>query len=341
MGNQLIQKEENLKGLLTNKVKALQSLLGDAEKAKRFMAAALQVGLNNDLAQCSEESIINAVMGVAMLDLNIDKNVGHAYLIKYGSTVQLQISYKGWLNLLKRAGYEIRTFPVFKCDKFEVSFNGWDYDFDLVPNFEERDLGKFDWEYENLKGILVVSKDKSDGEYKRDFYSREVIEKSRLSSPNQNPSKYDKPDIAKLKATKQPVGIWRDWYIDMCSKSAIKKFKNQLVIRDSYTPIANGIENAEFNKPIDYQKTVETGVIIEANVEPEEKEGFDINSLQKKKEEPEEKEVVAYDVLYAKLIKNGVSEDKAGQFLDSNESKLESYMNDSDLFENDAMDLLF
>ena len=36
MNNVLVQKEATLKALMTNKVKALQSLLGDAEKAKRF-----------------------------------------------------------------------------------------------------------------------------------------------------------------------------------------------------------------------------------------------------------------------------------------------------------------
>lgn len=249
MSTDLTVKEGNLKNLMTNKVKALQALLGDKDKANKFMAAALQVGLNKDLLQCTEESIINAMMGVAMLNLNIDKNVGHAYLIKYGEVATLQIGYKGWLYLLDVAGYEIRTFPVFECDEFDVSFDGWDYEFTMVPNFDKRDIGNFDWEFKNLAGVVVVSKDKSTGEFKRDFITKKTIEKARRKSPNQ---KKDAPEF-----------IWKDWYIDMCCKSAVKKFKNQLVIRDGYIPLVNAIEANDSN--VDYEKSIEKGVIIEAD----------------------------------------------------------------------------
>ncbi len=323
--NNLRLKEQNLKAMMTNKVKALQALLGDQEKAKKFMAGALQVGLNNDLAQCSEESIVNAVMSVAMLDLSVDKNVGHAYLIKYGTNVQLQISYKGWLNLLLRAGYEVRTFPIFECDEFECSFNGWDYDFNLTPDFNERDIGNFEWEFKSLKGVLVVSKDLSTNDFKKDFITKKTIEKMRKSSSNQK--------------TDTPTYIWKEWYIDMCCKSAIKKFKNQLVLRDNFTPLANGFENEEFsNKQIDYKETVKQGVIIEAEIEDKQEDNQpDLNSIQQAEENPK----TTQEILLEELLKADVPEDKALLMLNENTDKHETWLKDKDDMHNKAMEYLF
>lgn len=313
-----MNKELTIKQQLTNRQNQINALLnGDQKKTKRFMAAALQVSLDKDLMSCSEESVIDSVMKVALLDLNVDKNIGETYLIKYGNTCTMQIGYKGWLKLLSKAGHELRTFPVFKCDTFDCSFNGWDNIFELKPNFDERDVGNFEWEFENLTGVLVVSKDKETGEFKRDFITKKTIEKMRKSSPNQ------KTDI--------PAYIWKDWYIDMCCKSAIKKFKNQLVLRDNID-IALALDGTE--RKIDIEKTKKDGVVIDAEVtEQKTSKPKDLNSLgsQEVKDNTIEIEIepTSKEKMVKELMDRGATQEQAGKWCyGKDDETLNTYLND-------------
>lgn len=335
MNNQVVQREQNLKTLFANKTKMIQSILGDKKKADRFTATALQVALNKDLSSCTEESIVNCAIGVAMLDLSLDKNIGQAYLIKYGQECTLQVGYKGWLALLYRAGYEVRTFPVFKTDEFSVNFDGWDMNYKLNPNLEDRDIGNFDWEFENLDGVIVAAKDLSTGEIKRDFVSKATIEKMRLSSPNQKPSQYDKPnqESTKRKQDKLPVGIWWDWYIDMCQKSAIKKVKNQIALREEITNIAIA-DTLENNKTIDFEKTRAKGVVIEAKEIESRPQVKSLNDIQAQ-------EIDYSQEVFNKMIANKVSKEDAQEYINSkSDEELKQLLKDDDLFQNECMEFL-
>lgn len=313
-------RESNIKTMLANKTKMLQSILGDKKKSDNFSATALQIALNPDLKDCTEESIINCLVGAAMLDLNPDKNIGQVYIYKYGNVATLDVGYKGYLTIYQKAGYEIRTFPVFECDEFNVSFDGWEMKYTLVPNLDERDIGNFDWEYANLKGILVVSKDMVTNEFKRDFIPQKVLEKMRKSSPNQKSDK--------------PTNIWEKWYIDMCSKSAIKKFKNQLAIR-SYEQQLAMVDMLDNHKSIDFEATKEKGFIIEAK--PIEETKAQIKSLN----DIQNKEIDYSQEVFNKMIKNNVPKDKATQYLETKtDEEIKQLFNDNDLFQEECMNLI-
>lgn len=316
MSNIQVQRESNIKTMFANKTKMIQSILGDKKKADKFTATAVQVALSKDLSACTEESIVNCAIGVAMLDLSLDKNIGQAYLIKYGQECTLQVGYKGWIDLLYRSGYEVRTFPVFKIDDFSVTFDGWDMNYKLNPNLKDRDIGNFEWEFQNLDGIIVASKDLTTKEIKRDFISKATIEKMRKSSPNQK--------------TDTPSYIWKDWYIDMCSKSAIKKFKNQLAIRSNEQQLSI-VDMVDNHKKIDFESTKEKGIIIESTPAKEEKK--DINQLQ-------QNQVNSFDLLLKEMTDNGIDEQKSKEFLNSNSDKLELYLKDKDTFFNDCINLV-
>lgn len=328
-----IQRESNIKTMLANKSKMIQSILGDKKKSDNFTATALQIALNPDLKDCTEESIINCLVGAAMLDLNPDRNIGQVYIYKYGSVATLDVGYKGYLTIFQRAGYEIRTFPVFENDDFSVYFDGWEMKYNLVPNLEDRDLGNFDWEYANLKGILVVSKDLITNEFKRDFIPQKVLENMRLSSPNQKPNQYDKDSvIIQRKKEKLPVGIWWNWYIDMCSKSAIKKFKNQLAIRNKEDLITM-VDMLDNHKSIDFEATKEKGIIIEAKVNEE--------KLSKPKSLNDIQNIDYSADLYQMMVKNNVQDEKAKQYLSSkNDDELKELYNNKELFEDECMELI-
>jgi phage recombination protein Bet len=87
--------------------------------------------------------------------------------------------------------------------------------------------------------------------------------------------------------------------------------------------------------------------IINVTVDDQKTTGdFDINSLQKNTttKEPQEQpqaKVNVYDTLLAKLLKQGIGQDKAATFLDNNEKNLEKWMSDEEDFNNAAMELLF
>ena len=65
MSSQQIAKQAVLKPLLLASQRQIQSLLQDDAKAKRFMAASLVVASSPALNNCSPDSIVQALIGVA------------------------------------------------------------------------------------------------------------------------------------------------------------------------------------------------------------------------------------------------------------------------------------
>jgi recombination protein RecT len=247
--NPIAVRNENIRKGLLGVRRQIESLLADKAKSDRFMAAALVVATDKALAGCNVDSIVNSLVGVAMLDLNIDKNIGHCYLIKYGNDVQLQIGYKGFIQMLYRAGWLVKSLPVYKTDHFKISFNGWDNQIEFEPELDERDEGDKDWVVNNLRGIYVVARH---GETKDEyslFVPVSTIEKLRKVSPNQ-------------KNAVKPTNIWYDWYEEMAAAKAVKRLAKKLPIGDSRVAQAIAIDdkNDTANK-VNYAKTAETGVI--------------------------------------------------------------------------------
>ena len=255
--NQQVSRRDQLKPVLEMIQKQITSLLnGDKERANKLIASALAIGCDPALRNCSPESIGQAVIGVAMMDFNIDKNIGHCYLVPYqGSGVQLQIGYKGMIQLLFRAGWMVKAFPVFECDEFTFDNNGWDNKVVFKQNIDERDEGDRDWCYQNLRGIYVVSRNSETADEYSIFVNKKVIEKLRKVSPNQ-------------KNSALPSGIWKDWYIEMATAKAIKRLAKLLPIGDSRASLGIAIDDkADMGKSVDYSKTADSGVVIDLEAE--------------------------------------------------------------------------
>lgn len=258
--------------LIGNELKArdnqINALLGDKEKAKHFLAAAYSVCNDKSLADCSVDSVINAAIGAAMLNLSIDKNIGHCYLVNYRGIAQLQIGYRGYTQLLFRAGWVIKAFPVYVCDFFELTNDGWENKISFTPDIDSQDEGDRDWVYQNLRGVYVVAKHAITGDTFSRFASKKLIEKIRLSSPGQKLGKFtSQRDKDRLKAG-LPIGTYEDWYVDMAMAKAIKKLSKILPIGDARAEMAIAISDyEEKGSIIDYKRTVEKGTIIEEGEE--------------------------------------------------------------------------
>lgn len=266
--NQALTRQDQIKPLLAAAHRQITSLLQDEVKAKKFTAAALVVASDPLLAKCSADSIVQALIGVAMSDLNIDKNIGHVYLVPYGDKVQLQIGYKGMIQLLFRSGWLVKSFPAYQCDHFEMAFDGWDNKIEFIPEIDRRDEGDKDWVYQNIRGVYVVARHADTKDEYSTFVNKTVIEKLRLNSPNQKISQWTKPDDKKRLEQGLPIGIWHDWYVEMAQAKAIKKLAKILPIGDSRVASAISIDDkSEIGKTVDYKATAESGVIIEMNTD--------------------------------------------------------------------------
>lgn len=263
MSTQLSRQDQIKTTLFSQAGRQITALLnGDKEKANKFMAASLVVASDNSLRNCSPESIVQSLVGVAMLDLSIDKTIGHCYLVPYGSGVQLQIGYKGLIQLLYRAGWMVKAFPVFTCDEFEFENDGWDNRVKFKQNIDERDEGDRDWCYKNLRGVYVVARNAETKDEYSMFVNKQVIEKLRKVSPNQ-------------KNSAQPTGIWKDWFVEMSIAKAVKRLAKVLPIGDSRASLAISLDDkTDRGERVNYEKTAETGVVI------------DVESMEAKPEKP-------------------------------------------------------
>ena len=253
-----LPRTEQLKSVLLQSKRQITSLLEDETKANKFLAASLVVANDPKLNKCSPESIVQALIGVAMSNLSVDKNIGQAYLVPYKGGVQMQVGYKGWVQLLFRAGWLVKAFPVFDCDEFSMTWDGWDNKTQFSPNLDERDEGDSSWSYSHLRGVFVIARNSDTKDEYSVFISKKVIEKLRLVSPNQDGSS-------------TPQGIWKDWYIEMAIGKAVKKLAKMLPIGDTRqvaTALAIDDKN-EIGHKVDYSTTIESGVVTEIKNEAE------------------------------------------------------------------------
>jgi recombination protein RecT len=283
--NSLTRTDQLKTGLLSCK-KQIQSLLQNEDKANRFLAASLVVAGNKNLLRCSTESIVQSLVGIAMSDLNVDPNIGHAYLVPYGESCQLQIGYKGFIQLLHRANWLVKAFPVYSCDYFHMEFDGWENKVSFKPDYDKRNEGDNSWVIDNMKGIYVVSRHATTKEEHSLFVSKAYIEKLRLISPGQKITQYTKPEDKKRLEAGLPIGTWADWPIEMATAKAIKKLAKQLPIGDSLIQsIIAADDRSEVGKKVDYSKVAETGILVDL-------EGLNENSIESTASEVKESNVV-------------------------------------------------
>ena len=86
-------------------IKRVGEMLGSERKANAFITSALSViNSNNLLLKASPESVFQAALTAASLDLPINQNLGFAYIVPYKGQAQFQLGYKGLIQLAQRSG---------------------------------------------------------------------------------------------------------------------------------------------------------------------------------------------------------------------------------------------
>lgn len=139
-----------LKSMLATQIirKQIKSLLG--ERAGHFMMAIVQVVEGTpQLQQAEPQSIINAAIASAVLNLPIEKNLGFAYIVPYkdrekGMIAQFQMGYKGYIQLALRTGeYKfINAIAVKEGELQNYNFLTGELKLEFIEDLDKRETTK-------------------------------------------------------------------------------------------------------------------------------------------------------------------------------------------------------
>lgn len=200
------------------------------------------VNENAKLAECEPQSVLNAALTAASMDLPINQNLGFAYLIPYntksGNVCQFQMGYKGFIQLAQRSGY-YKTINVTDIRKGEIK--GRDrikgtIEFDFIEDDKQRDK-------EPIVGYVAYF-ELLNGFEKMLYMSAEQIE--------QHAKRFSK-------SYKYGGGLWKDDFDSMASKTVLKQLISKFgplntqlqeaVIKDQ-TVDGEYVDNPAYSEPV-------------------------------------------------------------------------------------------
>lgn len=211
--NEVVKKEpKTLKSLLQGNAvqKRFNELLG--AKTQTFISSILQVSQNNNLlAQADPNTILNASITAAVLDLSIDPNLGQAYIVPYGTKAQFQIGWKGLVQLAKRSGQYLKINVIEVYENQFKSFNRLTEELDA--DFTIDGVGE-------VIGYVAYFKEKN-GFEKTNFWSIEKVKK--------HASKYSQTYGKRNANGKLKNSPWNDehQFDAMAMKTVLKNALNQ------------------------------------------------------------------------------------------------------------------
>ena len=116
--------------------KRFEELLG--KRSSTFLASVLQAVMSNDMLKTADpNSVYQAAVMAATLNLPINNNMGFAYIIPFrdrekGVLAQFQIGYKGFIQLAQRSGQykTISASPIYEGQLVEENpLTGFRFDF--------------------------------------------------------------------------------------------------------------------------------------------------------------------------------------------------------------------
>lgn len=200
------------------------------------------VNENAKLAECEPQSVLNAALTAASMDLPINQNLGFAYLIPYntksGNVCQFQMGYKGFIQLAQRSGY-YKTINVTDIRKGEIKSRDrikGTIEFDFIEDDKKRDK-------EPIVGYVAYF-ELLNGFEKMLYMSAEQIE--------QHAKRFSK-------SYKYGGGLWKDDFDSMASKTVLKQLISKFgplntqlqeaVIKDQ-TVDGEYVDNPAYSEPV-------------------------------------------------------------------------------------------
>lgn len=250
--NQLAKKEgtgkapaiaNSVKGLMDSPAvkKRFEEVL--CERAPQYMSSIVNL-VNSDvnLKKCEPMSIIASCMVAATMDLPIDKNLGYAWVVPYGTKAQFQMGYKGYIQLALRTG-QYKAINVVEIREGElISWNplSEEVEIDFTKRKSDKVIG-----YAGYFKLL-------NGFEKTVYWSREDVEA--------HAKKFSKTYSFKN-------GVWQTDFDSMAKKTVLRNLLSKwgilsIEMQKAYSADNNSVKDTilkEDNVEIDF----ETGEVIE------------------------------------------------------------------------------
>lgn len=184
------------------------------ERTSQFMSSVLSlVNANQTLQRADPIKVYNACLMSASLNLPVNNNLGYSYIIPYKDDVQLQIGWKGFVQLAQRSG-QFKT--IVANPVYENELTG------INPM-----TGEVEFEFKIEKEGAIVG-------YMAYFKLLNGFEKSLYMSVkelNTHAKKYSQ-------TFKKGYGVWNDNFDAMAIKTVVKLLLNK------YAPLSIDMQKA-------------------------------------------------------------------------------------------------
>ena len=204
--NAVQEQVKKLRAYMEASTEQLQMVLQTEEKVRRFQREFMTMVQGNPvLLRCAPKSLLEAAMQAAQLNLSLDKNMGQAYVVPYGSKAQFQIGYLGYLELARRSGQikSIRAEIVYEGDVFERQYTHQGVEFHHTPCPPSQRGNKI--------GVYMFAEFTNGGSHFEFMFAEEVEEIKKLS-----------------KAAFKEDSIWKIHEEAMWKKTVIKRASKYL-----------------------------------------------------------------------------------------------------------------
>lgn len=191
------------------------------------------------LQDCDPYSFVGSILVCAQLGLEPGSSLGHVYLIPYGKTVQVQLGYRGMIDLARRSGQiiSLSAQAVYSNDEFKYEL-GLNESLSHKPNIADRG---------ELIAVYAIAQLVGGG-HQIDVMSKSDVEKVRRKSAQAN----------------SPA--WRDYYDEMARKTVVKRLFKYLPvsieIRDALS-VDDASSNGQFDAKYALEGTLEDGIMFD------------------------------------------------------------------------------
>lgn len=207
MANEVTKQQKvTIQSLVHNEefVSKAQDILQDG--TPQFMASVLTLANSNKLlGECDPIKLYNCCLMAAALKLPFNQNLGQAYIVPFKGEPQLQIGWKGFIQLAQRSGQfkrincsDVREGEIVKRDRLtgEIEFDWLD-----------------DAEREKKQVIGYVAYFELLNGYQQTLYMSKAEVEAHAKKYSQT--------------YKQGFGVWKDNFDAMARKTLIKRILNQ------------------------------------------------------------------------------------------------------------------
>lgn len=250
MANEVAKQQKvTIQSLVHNEefVSKAQDILQDG--TPQFMASVLTLANSNKLlGECDPIKLYNCCLMAAALKLPFNQNLGQAYIVPFKGEPQLQIGWKGFIQLAQRSG----QFKRINCSDVR--------DGEIVKRDRLTGEIEFDWlgdaEREKKQVIGYVAYFELLNGYQQTLYMSKAEVEAHAKKYSQT--------------YKQGFGVWKDNFDAMARKTLIKRILNQFAPLSVDMAKAMEYDQADANGR--YPDNADRVEIVDAEIGPSEEE---------------------------------------------------------------------